>query len=316
MNQSLALADHPTVKQIVISPAHEGQRIDNFLFTFLKGVPKSRVYRIIRKGEVRVNSKRIAISYKLILGDKLRVPPIRVSESAVDPASRPSKNTLTNIDNAILYEDEQLIVINKPAGLAVHGGSGVSFGLIEALRHLRPGAPFLELVHRLDRDTSGCIMIAKRRSLLTYLHDCLKTNKIQKRYYALVAGEWSGGKRVDAPLHKYLLASGERRVQVDLERGKAAATTFEVIESFGATATMLQATLLTGRTHQIRVHCAYVGHPILGDEKYGNTETGAPRLFLHAQELVVPLPYLPKPLWIKCDLPSAFQEYMTALREI
>jgi 23S rRNA pseudouridine955/2504/2580 synthase len=306
------------VQQVVVTDAHAGQRIDNFLSTLLRGVPKSKIYRIIRKGEVRVNKGRIPVSYRLILGDTVRIPPLRMAVKE-EGANHPGNKLAKTLAQSILYEDEQLIIINKPSGLAVHGGSGISLGLIEAIRAMRPGAPFLELVHRLDRDTSGCIMIAKKRPMLMHLHDCLKSGKIEKQYFALVHGKWKGGKSVAAPLLKFLLKSGERMVKVAPE-GKAATTHYEVIEAFDH-ATLLQATPVTGRTHQIRVHCAFMGNPIVGDQKYGSPEgdnqaklKGYDRLFLHAYKLVIQLPYEPFHLTITCPMPKVCEEYCQELR--
>ncbi len=304
------------VQQIVINDNNAGQRLDNFLSTFLRGVPKSRIYRIIRKGEVRVNKGRIAVNYRLELGDTVRIPPIRMSLKEKENNHPGAKLTKT-LEDAVLYEDSHLIVVNKPSGMAVHGGSGVSLGLIEAMRAMRSDAPFLELVHRLDRDTSGCVMIAKSRSMLTYLHDCLKEGKIKKYYFALVQGKWKGGKSVDAPLHKFILKSGERMVKVD-PQGKASKTQFEVVEYY-ADATLLKASPITGRTHQIRVHCAFMGHSIVGDEKYGqhdNDDTKhAERLFLHAHQLVINLPYAPHELIITCPMPKGFEQTCQNLRK-
>lgn len=314
------LASHQSLSQVqfvIVTSSHEGQRIDNFLLAFFRGVPKSRLYRIIRKGEVRVNKHRVDVSYRLLVGDSVRIPPVRYTpkDAVVPPLSFHLKSQL---EAAICFEDDKLIVLNKPSGLAVHGGSGVSVGLIEALREMRPKAPFLELVHRLDRDTSGCIMIAKRRSMLTYLHDCFKTGKIQKEYFALVKETWQSGKQIDAPLHKYVLPSGERMVKVD-PRGKAAQTNVKILESFKG-ATLLQLNPITGRTHQIRVHCTYKGHPIIGDQKYGDPqcnrqakEAGFDRLFLHAHKLVVPLPDKPA-LVVICPMPLACQKYLEVIR--
>lgn len=304
------LAAHPLpnlVKYVTITASHEGQRIDNFLLTFLRGIPKSRIYRIIRKGEVRVNKKRVSISYRLICGDSMRIPPVRMAEKeeGITPTNRLKKR----IEAAVLYEDDSLIVLNKPAGMAVHGGSGIDLGIIEAIRAIRPEQAFLELVHRLDRDTSGCLMIAKKRSRLTYLHACLQKGSIQKRYWAIVQGKWRGGKVVEAPLYKYLLLSGERRVKVDPE-GKFAKTRIKTLEFFKTT-TLLEATPVTGRTHQIRVHCAFMGHPIVGDEKYGEAGTG---LFLHAKELVIPVEGKAEPLVLSAPLSGQFENYLSALR--
>lgn len=284
-----------SVRFVTVTDDQAGQRIDNFLRTQLKGVPKSMIYRILRKGEVRANKKRIKPEYKLAGGDVIRIPPVRVAERA--PAPTVSAGLQTHLEDAILFEDSDLIVINKPSGLAVHGGSGVSLGLIEALRQIRPQAKFLELVHRLDRDTSGCIMVAKKRSALKFLHQALQGSRITKIYHALVCGHWSStSRRVDAPLRKNELKSGERVVKVQAD-GKAALTEFKVLNRFGRRATLVEARPITGRTHQIRVHAQFEGHPIIGDDKYGVEEVnqqmkvlGLKRLFLHAAELRFPLP--------------------------
>ena len=270
-----------------------GQRIDNFLLARLKGVPKSRVYRMLRKGEVRVNKGRIKASYRLRPGDSVRIPPVRQAEPA--KAGSPGTRVLSLIEDSILLEEKGFLVINKPSGIAVHGGSGLSYGVIEALRLLRPEAPFLELVHRLDRDTSGCLIIAKKRSTLRELHALMRgddpAQALGKRYLALVHGRWKGGaRRVDAPLLKNTLKSGERVVVVS-EHGKASLSIFRPVSST-AQASLVAIELMTGRTHQIRVHAASIGHPIAGDEKYGDEtfnremkSRGLNRLFLHAAEL-------------------------------
>ena len=283
------------VQLLVIDADQAGQRVDNFLLRHLKGVPKSKVYRIIRKGEVRVNKARIKPEYKLAAGDSLRIPPIRMAEQ--QPKAKPSHSLQTHLIDAILYEDDSLLVINKPSGLAVHGGSGVNLGMIEALRAMRPEARYLELVHRLDRDTSGCIMVAKKRSMLRYLHEQLrKKGGVDKRYQALVAGRWPNRRKlVNAPLLKNILQSGERMVQVSAE-GKKSLTEFSVLTRFEQ-ATLIEARPITGRTHQIRVHALHAGHPLLGDDKYGDQtaekpfrEKGLKRLFLHAASLRLTLP--------------------------
>jgi len=284
-----------SVRFVTIDEEQAGQRIDNFLRTQLKGVPKSMIYRIVRKGEVRANKRRIKPEYKLVEGDLIRIPPVRVAERVAPPSV--SDGLQSHLDAAILYEDDDLMVINKPSGLAVHGGSGVSLGLIEALRQMRPQARFLELVHRLDRDTSGCIMVAKKRSALKFLHQALQGSRITKIYNALVGGHWSStSRRVEAPLRKNELKSGERVVKVQAD-GKAALTEFKVLNRFGRRATLVEARPITGRTHQIRVHAQFEGHPIVGDDKYGveeinqqMRELGLKRLFLHAAELRFPLP--------------------------
>jgi len=277
--------DRPSVQWLDISTEQAGQRIDNFLLRFLKGVPKSRIYRLLRKGEVRVNKGRIKPEYRLKFGDQVRIPPVRVSESKL---ASPGGQSVQKLADAVLYEDERLLVLNKPAGMAVHGGSGLSYGVIEALRALRPAAPYLELVHRLDRGTSGCLLIAKRRSELRMLHELLRTGEVDKRYLLLAQGDWSQGPyRVNAALKKNLMRGGERMVRVD-EDGKTALTHFRFLDAYGD-ASLMEAELKTGRTHQIRVHAAYAGHPLAGDDKYGDTDfnrrmrsLGLKRLFLHA----------------------------------
>jgi len=265
-----------------------GQRIDNFLARYLKGVPKSHIYRIIRRGEVRVNSGRIRAQYKVCAGDNVRIPPVRVAtEGVATDRSGPVRSLAPHI----LFENERYLVINKPAGFAVHGGSGLSHGVIEALRAERPTDSYLELVHRLDRETSGCLLIAKRRSFLRALHEQLREGRVRKLYLALVAGHWSGGrKKVDAPLRKNQLAGGERMVRVDAD-GKQAVSLFTPVSCY-RDATLVEVNLKTGRTHQIRVHGAHIGHPLAGDEKYGDREfnramrgLGLRRMFLHAHML-------------------------------
>ncbi|MBC3413016.1 23S rRNA pseudouridine(955/2504/2580) synthase RluC [Pseudomonas sp. SWRI107] len=283
------------VKLIEVAPELAGQRIDNFLITALKGVPKTLVYRILRKGEVRVNKGRVKPEYKLQAGDVVRVPPVRLPER--DEPAPVAQGLLQRLEAAIVYEDKALIVMNKPAGIAVHGGSGLSFGVIEALRQLRPDAKELELVHRLDRDTSGLLMIAKKRSMLRHLHAALRGDGVDKRYMALVRGHWpTAKKQVNAPLQKSNLRSGERMVEVN-DEGKEALTLFRVLRRFGEFATLVEARPITGRTHQIRVHTLHAGHMIAGDNKYGDEdfsreirELGGKRLFLHAYQLTVPLP--------------------------
>ncbi|WP_349573014.1 23S rRNA pseudouridine(955/2504/2580) synthase RluC [Azotobacter salinestris] len=283
------------VQLLEIGPETAGQRIDNFLLARLKGAPRTLIYRILRKGEVRVNKGRIKPEYKLQAGDLVRVPPLRLAER--DEPVPLAQGLLERLEAAILHEDKALMVLNKPAGIAVHGGSGLSHGVIEALRQLRPEARDLELVHRLDRDTSGLLMIAKKRSMLRHLHEALRGDGVDKRYLALVCGSWpSARKQVSAPLQKNTLRSGERMVEVD-EEGREALTLFRVLRRFGDFATLVEARPITGRTHQIRVHARHAGHPIAGDAKYGDEgftreirALGGKRLFLHAYSLAVPLP--------------------------
>ncbi|HHJ4328435.1 TPA: 23S rRNA pseudouridine(955/2504/2580) synthase RluC [Klebsiella pneumoniae] len=283
------------VQLIEVAAGFAGQRIDNFLRTQLKGAPKTLIYRILRKGEVRVNKGRIKPDYRLQAGDLVRVPPLRLAEA--DEPVPLAQGLLERLEASVLYEDKALLVINKPAGIAVHGGSGLSFGVIEAFRQLRPDARELELVHRLDRDTSGLLLIAKKRSLLRHLHEALRSGRVDKRYMALVRGSWPAArKQVAAPLLKSNLRSGERMVEVNPE-GKEALTTFRVLRRFGEFATLVEASPITGRTHQIRVHAQHAGHCIAGDSKYGDEafsqeirELGGKRLFLHAHALSFSLP--------------------------
>ncbi len=284
-----------------------GQRIDNFLFKTLKGVPKSLIYRIIRKGEVRVNKKRIDPDYRLQANDLIRLPPMRVSE---DLTKIPKKQIPIALDAIRLYEDENILLINKPAQLSVHGGSFVHAGLIESLRAQYPQYPFLELVHRLDKDTSGCLMIAKNRLSLTMLHELLRSGDVKKTYQLLVMGHWDEDKQlVEMRLLKNRLQSGERMVKM-ADEGKLARTRFKVLERFSSS-TLLQAELLTGRTHQIRAHTAYSGHPIAGDDKYGNREYnkqmrthGLKRMFLHAYSIRLVLPDSKKIIEVTAKLPE------------
>ena len=307
------------VQQIEIQADQAGQRLDNFLSSLLKGVPKSRIYRMIRKGEVRVNKGRIKPEYKLCKDDLLRIPPVRVSE--VKPVFAGDKQ-LAQVRNAIIYDDKHLMVVNKPSGLAVHGGSGIRLGLIELLRQLFPTAGFLELVHRLDRDTSGCVMIAKKRSALLNLHKQLKSDRIDKFYLALVHGQWPRGRRlVELPLQKNTLQSGERMVAVAPE-GKPAKTAYSVINRLSGYS-LLQAKPITGRTHQIRVHCQSVGHSIAGDVKYTADQDnersktlGLRRLFLHAEKLVIEHPETGKPLQIEAPLAEELQTFLQSLHHL
>ncbi|HSN71698.1 MAG TPA: RluA family pseudouridine synthase [Steroidobacteraceae bacterium] len=271
-----------------------GQRIDNFLARHLRDLPRSRLYRLLRKGEVRVNGRRVRPEHRLAAGDRVRLPPVRRDPSA--PATgQPSAALRRLAVGAILHEDDDLLVLDKPAGVAVHGGSGVSFGLIEALRAARPEATELELVHRLDRDTSGCLLVAKRRSVLRRLHAMLRERDMEKRYLALVCGRWAlGAKTIELPLLTNRRQGGERVVKVDV-RGQSAHSRFVPVEQFGRVATLMDVTIGTGRTHQIRVHAAYAGHPVAGDEKYGDTDCngrlaayGLRRMFLHAAALSFP----------------------------
>ncbi|AFI45394.1 TPA: 23S rRNA pseudouridine(955/2504/2580) synthase RluC [Pasteurella multocida] len=309
-----------TVKMLTISEDEAGQRIDNYLLAKLKGVPKSLIYRILRKGEVRVNKGRIKPEYKLQANDIVRVPPVRVSEKEHAPIST-KLNKVSQLEKQILFEDECLLVLNKPSGIAVHGGSGLSFGVIEALRTLRPDARFLELVHRLDRDTSGILLVAKKRSALRSLHEQLREKTVQKNYLALVRGQWqSHCKVVKAPLLKNELSSGERIVRVS-EQGKPSETRFSIEERYEY-ATLVKASPVTGRTHQIRVHTQYAGHPIALDDKYGDkhfdeqmTQLGLTRLFLHAFSIRFEHPKTGETLRINAPLDPEMKKILGALRE-
>ncbi len=277
-----------TVRQLKVVPEHAGRRIDNFLAGLLKGVPKSRVYRMLRTGEVRVNGGRIQPDYRLKAGDLLRIPPVkkRAAEMAL-----PTERLASLLKDTLLYEDEAIMVLNKPPGLPVHGGSGFNYGVIEALRALRSEEPYLELAHRLDRDTSGCLMLVKQPRLLRQIHAMFRQGAVTKRYLTLVQGRWRGPARIiDEGLRRNVLRSGERRVEVRSE-GKQAQTWIAPIELF-ACASLMEVKLLTGRTHQIRVHAAHIGHPVAGDAKYGDKSFnarmrryGLRHLFLHAKSL-------------------------------
>ena len=297
-----------------------GQRLDNFLMARLKGVPKSRIYNIIRKGEVRVNKGRSKPDYKIASGDQIRIPPVRVAEK--EALAKPSNVMTKLLENSILFENDGLLVINKPPGLAVHGGSGISLGLIETLRQMRPDARYLELIHRLDRDTSGCIMIAKKRSMLRHLQAALReknTSGISKIYNALVIGEWPKScRRVDAPLLKSEIANDERIVRVHPD-GKPSLTEFKVLQSY-TNCSLVEAKPITGRTHQIRVHAQHMGHGLIGDEKYGDDEfnkamraLGVKRLFLHAAELGFYLPEAKELTIVKAPLAQDLADVISRL---
>lgn len=333
--QSFSAADRVT--QVTIDEEEGGQRLDNYLFRRAKGVPKSHIYRIVRGGEVRVNGKRVEAAYRLVTGDVLRIPPMRVADRSSDEAARTAAGKREKlIALRIVHEDEALLVVDKPAGVAVHGGSGISFGIIEQLRAARPDARFLELVHRLDRDTSGLLMIAKKRSALVKLHEHLREGRIHKRYLAGVIGPWPEARRqVRAPLVKFNLPDGERRVRVADKNdtdGMAAHTIFNLVERFhGADGdfALLDVELKTGRTHQIRVHLAHLGRPILGDEKYGDfalnrrltrpVAVGVPRvplrrMFLHAAALEIVDPQSGEVRTFAAPLPAELRGFVDGLR--
>ena len=291
------------MRLIEVTEENALQRIDNFLRLHLKGVPKSLIYRIIRKGEVRVNKKRIKPDYKIQINDIVRIPPVRVSEETALPS--PKLNTIAALESQIVYEDDALIILNKPSGLAVHGGSGLDFGVIEGLRSLRPEARFLELVHRLDKATSGCLLIAKKRSMLRALHEQLRNKTMNKQYLALVMGSWDKKIRsVKEPLLKHAQNS---IVKVSPE-GKASETRFKIMQRYHG-ATLIEASPVTGRTHQIRVHTACKGHNIACDDRYGNDEftaemkkLGLNRLFLHARHITFFHPVLEEKMTVSAPL--------------
>jgi 23S rRNA pseudouridine955/2504/2580 synthase len=280
------------VRHVEVTEDQAGVRLDNFLTKLLAGVPRSRVFRIVRRGEVRVNGKRASPESRLQAGDKVRVPPINLpSPDAPPPVARVPRTLVESVSDAIITENDRLIVINKPAGIAVHGGSGVSFGIIEALRAARPEET-LELVHRLDRDTSGCLLVARKPAALRVLHAMMREGEMEKGYLALVKGQWDlGKKRIDVPLNTELRVGGERTVRVQAG-GKTAVSTFKPVQFFRNRASVVEVDLDTGRTHQIRVHAAHVGHPVAGDDKYGDKdfnahmrEEGLTRMFLHSHRI-------------------------------
>ncbi len=300
----------PRASWVEIGEESAAQRIDNFLLRHLKGVPKSHVYRVLRSGEVRVNSGRVGPDYRLQTGDRVRVPPMRVAarQKTAPPAEFP-----------ILYEDPALLVVDKPSGVAVHGGSGVSFGVIESLRAARPQAKVLELAHRLDRDTSGLLIVAKKRSALVELHRMLRDGEVEKTYIAVVKGVPANRAfEIAEPLHKHVSASGERRVSV-AEGGMAAVTRIKLLKN-NPIFSLVEVRLLTGRTHQIRVHLAHAGHPVLGDDKYGDFELnrslagqGVKRLFLHARRLAFDHPISHERLRLEASVPAEMARFIEKL---
>jgi len=308
-----------SVQLVDIDDDYQGQRLDNFLITYLKGVPKSKIYQIVRKGEVRVNKKRKKADYRLETGDQIRIPPIRTAEPK--PVVKVYDKTLKLIEDSIIFEDESFMAINKPSGIAVHGGSGVSWGLIEAVRQIRPDVRRLELVHRLDRDTSGIILIAKKGTVLKVFHQYLQSKQMTKIYHALVVGRWPKHKKdVDVPLRKIELQSGERIVKVD-GKGKPSKTEYRILNAYKGYS-LVEASPITGRTHQIRVHCQFAGCPIVGDEKYCPEEdlqvqkiAGYGRLCLHARELRFKHPESGKPMKLIAEYGSDFQNIMNGVKQ-
>jgi len=311
------------VNRLAVDEAGAGQRVDNFLLRVLKGVPKSHIYRILRSGEVRVNRLRVKPDVRLVLGDELRIPTIRTGV----PLAGTRKPPPLSMSIPILYEDAALIAVDKPSGLAVHGGSGVAFGLIEQMRAARPTAKFLELVHRLDRDTSGVLLVAKKRAALVELHAALREGRVDKRYQILVKGQWRDAKReVTLPLTKFLTSTGERRVRVEQVGGQAAKTVFyrrRVWTDTDPPMSLLEAELHTGRTHQIRVHLTHLGFALAGDEKYGDfawnkalAKQGLKRMFLHARRLAFTHPVEEREVEIEAALPPELSRYLDALDSV
>jgi 23S rRNA pseudouridine955/2504/2580 synthase len=306
----------PAVRYITVDPAHEGQRLDNFLIREVKGVPKSHLYRIVRSGEVRINRARAGADQRLAAGDRIRLPPLRTAlrdGGSVAPATM----------LPVVFEDEHLLVVDKPPSMAAHGGSGVSFGVIERVRAARPGQPFLELAHRLDRDTSGLLVLAKTRRALVGLHESLREGQVEKHYLALVAGVW-GNQRQHVRVGLSRVSGGGAKVRVDEKDGAACHTVFELRERLGGFA-LLDAELMTGRTHQIRVHLAHLGFPIVGDDKYGNFELNRrvsraefgcafARMFLHAWRIGFAHPVGSAPMRLEAALPSECEAMLEALR--
>jgi len=327
--QSLAPASPPKgtkspgaksqVELRTISEQEAGQRIDNFLMRHFSRVPRSRVYRLLRKGEVRVNRKRVDAEYRIAAGDEVRLPPVHIDRT--EEPGRPSSRLQELIERSAIFQDKHLLVIDKPSGVAVHGGSGMSFGVIEALRASRPRES-LELVHRLDRDTSGCLCVARDRATLVALHALIRDGGMHKTYLALVSGDWQlGTKRIDAPLATDERRQGERHVRV-AAAGKDSVSVFKPVQFFGKVATLMQVDIPTGRTHQIRVHAAYAGHPLLGDDKYGDRErnallksAGLKRIFLHAQSIAFDWPGSGVPFHASAPLPADLAAVLDAIAQ-
>ena len=315
------LFSHEKATFVLVDEASETQKIDNFLLKILKNVPKSHIYKILRSGEVRVNKKRIDTSYRLKIDDQVRIPPIAVEEERAPHVIEPKQQQTAWIETNIIYEDDALLAINKPSGYAVHGGSGLNFGVIELIRHARPKAKFLELVHRIDRETSGILLIAKKRSALVNMHDMMRHNRIEKKYIMMVEGEWTEPKKtVELMLKKTFTQGGERRVNVtdgeDDSQNQMSKTIFYLKKSLG-TYSLLEAKLITGRTHQLRVQLAYLGFPILGDDKYGDfalnkalQKKGLKRMFLHAFSMKMKHPLTEKLLELKAPLPHELDAFL------
>jgi 23S rRNA pseudouridine955/2504/2580 synthase len=307
-----------SVCYVAISNDQAGQRIDNFLIARLKGVPKSRIYRLLRKGEVRVNKRRVAAFYRLIEGDEVRLPPVMTAEKSV--YAPPSKHTAELLRERILYEDDHFLILSKPAGISVHAGSTVRMGVIETLRHLYPALPHLELAHRLDSETSGCLILAKKKRILREIHALLREGKVNKRYFALTRGVWKAHElKVQLPLHKDYQEGGKHVVAVR-QTGKPALTVFKALQTFDKVASLMEVQLFTGRTHQIRVHAQHQGHPIAGDDRYGDNEFnkmmrewGLKRLFLHAKSIDFILPSSSQHITVEAPLDPELKAIITAL---
>ncbi len=303
----------PAVRYIEVAEDEAGQRIDNYLIARLKGVPKSRIYRILRSGEVRINMKRVDAAQRVAAGDRIRVPPVRV-------AARDAPEPAPHFKLPVIFEDDDLLALDKPAGIAVHGGSGVAHGVIESLRAMRPQARFLELAHRLDRETSGVLLVAKKRSALARLHEMLRDRAVDKRYLVGVSGRFRNAmQRVSLSLERRVTRDGERRVSVS-GSGQEAETVFRLVER-GAEWSLLEAELLTGRTHQIRVHLAHLRHPVLGDDKYGDFELnkalrklGLKRMFLHAAKVTLAHPSTGEALELAAPLPADLERFRERMR--
>lgn len=303
------------VRTVLVTPEEMGVRLDNYLAKVMKKLPKSRLYRAIRHGEVRVNKKRAKPSTRLQSGDAVRIPPLTYAQPQAPTFVSPRIQAALN--DAVLYEDEKILVINKPEGMAVHGGTDLSIGVIEALRLMRPEQRYLELVHRLDKGTSGCLVVAKKRSVLRVLHQAIREKQITKIYQAIVIGHWPKHlQKVTLPLRKFVQRSGERIVMVDHEQGKASETLFQPI-AYTDECTCLEVRLVTGRTHQIRVHCAQSGHPIINDDKYGKRaanqafkDKGHTRMALHASRIVLNCPDIDLNQTIDAPLPKALSSIL------
>ena len=314
---------HEKATFVVVDESSETQKIDNFLLKILKNVPKSHIYKILRSGEVRVNKKRIDTTYRLKIDDQVRIPPIVIEAEKLSNVIEPKHQQTAWLERNVIYEDDALLAINKPSGYAVHGGSGLNFGVIELIRHARPRAKFLELVHRIDRETSGILLIAKKRSALVNMHDMMRQNRIEKKYTMMVEGDWTESKKtVELMLKKTFTQSGERRVNVtneedDDSQNQMSKTIFYLKKSFGAYS-FLEAKLITGRTHQLRVQLAHLGFPILGDDKYGDfslnkalQKKGLKRMFLHAFSMKLKHPLTDEPLELNAPLPRELEAFLS-----